>query len=245
MQIIDLNIGLKLGDRKVIKFHIKTSRNKFYLIQCICQRIYKDTIHHFKKTPNTCSARSCGKYYYQTLIGKTFGKRILLEFAYLKKNRNYYKTKCICGKEEIITISSLLAENKNQCRSCSKTTHGVLKNNQTSSEYNSWQSMKKRCLNKKHHAFPLYGGRGVTIYEPWINSFENFINNMGLKPNPLFHLDRINPDGNYEPNNCRWVSASDNSKNKRNSIQHRDKYITVKKTDLCENCKINLIKEKS
>ena len=77
-----------------------------------------------------------------------------------------------------------------------------------------WQNMKNRCLREKNHNFSYYGGRGVKICDRWLDSFENFISDMGACPEG-FSLDRINSDGNYEPSNCRWASWAVQCKNRR------------------------------
>lgn len=83
--------------------------------------------------------------------------------------------------------------------------HGLVK----SSEYNSWRGMKNRCLNKNHE----YYKKGITICDRWIDSFTNFLEDMGQKPDG-YSLDRIDPLGNYEPSNCRWANQSTQSINK-------------------------------
>lgn len=84
--------------------------------------------------------------------------------------------------------------------------------------YQSWANMKTRCCNENNAAYPNYGGRGIT-YDPAWEEFETFIADMGDPPGPHHSLDRINPDGNYEKENCRWVSKK---------VQTRNRRITVK-----------------
>jgi hypothetical protein len=73
--------------------------------------------------------------------------------------------------------------------------------------------MRTRCLNPQHRQYPDYGGRGVTVCERWL-IFENFYADMGDPPDGL-SIDRIDNNGNYEPNNCRWASPSVQRANQR------------------------------
>lgn len=81
-------------------------------------------------------------------------------------------------------------------------------------EYRAWAAMKARCLNPNHPRYPLYGARGITICQRWIDSFENFIADMGPRPDG-YELDKINNDGNYEPSNCRWTTKLESRRNRR------------------------------
>ncbi len=82
-------------------------------------------------------------------------------------------------------------------------------------EFYVWRSMKQRCTNPKHRAFKNYGGRGIKVCDRWLNSFEAFLNDMGARPSPELQLDRVNNDGDYTPENCRWATASEQSRNRR------------------------------
>jgi hypothetical protein len=83
------------------------------------------------------------------------------------------------------------------------------------SEYRAYHNMLSRCLNPKHPRYRQYGARGVQICQRWLESFQNFLADMGLKPEPELTLDRIDPSGNYEPANCRWISFDANRRNRR------------------------------
>jgi len=100
--------------------------------------------------------------------------------------------------------------------------HGHNKNGKTP-EYTTWARMKDRCFNKNSKDYPDYGGRGITVCERWVNSFQNFFDDMGTKPSPKHSLDRF-PDvnGNYELYNCRWATQKEQQGNRTNNkwIEH-------------------------
>lgn len=98
-----------------------------------------------------------------------------------------------------------------------------------SREYRVWAGMKTRCYNKRHKDYPKYGGRGIRLCDEWLCSFETFLADMGPIPNPIYQIDRINVNGNYEPGNCRWVDYKTQANNKQNSVRiHiRDRSYTV------------------
>ncbi|KKK89041.1 hypothetical protein LCGC14_2737100 [marine sediment metagenome] len=81
-------------------------------------------------------------------------------------------------------------------------------------EYTTWYCMKARCYNKNYKQYKDYGGRGIAICDRWRNSFIAFFEDMGLRPFPKARIDRIDNDGNYTPENCRWVTAAESSQNR-------------------------------
>lgn len=80
-------------------------------------------------------------------------------------------------------------------------------------EYNSWNSMKQRCYDKNTRSAPRYMLRGIIVCDRWLNSFEDFLSDMGPRPTKTHSIERINNDGNYEPTNCKWETKKRQSRN--------------------------------
>lgn len=83
--------------------------------------------------------------------------------------------------------------------------------------YNSWKGLKARCLNPKEPQFKQYGGRGIQVCERWQHSFENFLEDMGVRPEGT-SIERRNNDGNYEPSNCYWATLKQQANNTRRTV---------------------------
>ena len=91
--------------------------------------------------------------------------------------------------------------------------HGMTK----TPEYDAWKHMKDRCFNPNYQHYSHYGGRGIGVCDRWKNSFENFLADMGTKPSPKHSLDRIDNDGDYCPENCKWSTKKEQQNNQRNN----------------------------
>ena len=96
------------------------------------------------------------------------------------------------------------------------TTHGHASFGTKSRTYKTWVHMLARCKNKKTKEYKNYGDRGITVCQRW-ESFEYFLEDMGVRP-ALTTLDRVDVNGNYEPDNCRWATKTEQNQNTRTTL---------------------------
>ena len=149
------------------------------------------------------------------MIGKIFGYYTVLEYVKTDKSDTFFKCQCKCGTIKHVRGVDLRRGVSNRCLLCRENkTHG----SSNTSTYKTWKGIKQRCYNKNSQGYKNYGARGINMCNSWFNSFENFFQDMGQKPKGL-QIDRINNDGNYEPNNCRWVTPKENAANKRKKFK--------------------------
>lgn len=154
------------------------------------------------------------------LTGKKFGKWLVIKLDRLAPPHKYYWCRCDCGSEKSVQGNSLACGTSTSCGcdkgakiAAAKTVHGKSRH----PAYQSWSAMRRRCSDPNFAAYPWYGARGIRVCERW-DEFDLFWADMGQTWAKGLSIDRINPDGDYCPENCRWSGAKVQAQNKRNNL---------------------------
>ena len=154
---------------------------------------------------------------YDHMFGQRYGKLVAVSVVrgYVlpgtkTRIRTKIECKCDCGVTSFVPPSNLKTGHTSSC-GCIQTTHGM----RHTKTYKSWAAMKDRCTNPNASFYRNYGGRGIVVCARWLESFENFLEDMKEKPTPIHTIERVDVNGNYEPSNCIWIPKSEQNKNRR------------------------------
>ena len=157
------------------------------------------------------------------LTGQKFGRLTVISRSPNIGKKAAWLCKCECGKESIVTSTHLMSGHTTSCGCYNKEVVSAMKKRHGMTQtkiYREWRAMISRCSNGNVRSCADYGGRGITVFARWANSFETYYDYVSKLPHfgeVGYSLNRIDNDGNYEPGNVEWADRIAQANNKRNN----------------------------
>lgn len=157
------------------------------------------------------------------LTGQSFGRLTVLSVGERRGRKRYWNCRCDCGTEKAVHGDHLKAGRSRSCGCLNRESqrasfqkHGGAPAVKTERHplYGTWCSMKTRCFNERAWQYRYYGGRGISVCPEWRDDFARFAADVGERP-PGTTLDRLDPDGDYNPGNVRWATSKEQRQNRR------------------------------
>lgn len=221
-KLSEVYTGAVFGKLTVISCDKLSTTNPYVECKCVCGSSRNYNYHKLGTRANSCGCSREGRRSNSALpIGAKYGRWNVVGIADSLNGKLRMKVICDCGTVSEVdkyaltygtskSCGCLHAENMRKLSS----THGKSK----TAIYRVYRSMLNRCSSMNLHNSHRYVGRGITVCEAWLNSFENFYADMGDRPTAKHQLDRLDNSLGYYKENCRWVSPQENARNRDNSI---------------------------
>lgn len=146
--------------------------------------------------------------------GTRFGLLVIKQTLKVGARTKFLCT-CDCGTEKVLNFNDLIRRQKPSCgcRRVGNPTHGLLRI--APREYFAWSAMKGRCYSKTGREYKLYGGRGIRVCARWLDGFDSFLTDMGMRPSTKHSIERLENEGDYTPSNCIWGTKTQQARNRR------------------------------
>lgn len=217
-------MGKQFGSLVVIKPAPKTNQHTKWICRCDCGNICTRETDTLLKSNNSGCDNCC--HLRVDLVGKRFGRLTVNKLLKTQNNAAIWECKCDCGNLTTSTTNLLTSGKKKSCgcikdeviKKGTNLKHGK----QSERLYKTWCGMKARTSNPNEKSYKDYGAKGVRVCDEWKNSFESFYEwavSNGYEE--TLTIDRIDVNGDYEPNNCRWATTKEQQRNKRNTVKYK------------------------
>lgn len=221
-----------------MKEKVKRGRINYWLCVCDCgnEKLAR-TDHLVNGETTSCGCQTVKRTRLIDRTGQRYGKLTVLRREDNGKNYVCWLCKCDCGNYTIVKAQNLAKGVTKSC-GCMQHSHGLRKHGdahyRSPNLYRVWTTMKQRCENPNRQKYPIYGGRGIKVCDSWQdpNNFIEWALNNGYSDG--LQIDRINNNGDYSPENCRWVTAKENCRNRRSNVLLTVDGVTKTVVEWCE-----------